>query len=65
MTIAVDEGDGASEDGMDYLASLFQNADYKQIMQVSEMLKFSHNIGLLLSRLLQMPLFHVFLLYCF
>ena len=36
MTVGTEEGDtaSASEDGMDYLASLFQNADYKQIMQV-------------------------------
>ena len=33
MTVAAEE-DGVSEDGLDYLASLFQNADYKQIMQV-------------------------------
>ena len=33
MTVAAEE-DGVSEDGLDYLASLFQNADYKQIMHV-------------------------------
>ena len=41
MTVATEEGDtaSASEDGMDYLASLFQNADYKQIMQVNSRVK--------------------------
>ena len=34
MTVQ-EAGDGGSEDGLDYLASLFQNADYTRIMQVN------------------------------
>ena len=34
MTVT-EECDNASEDALDYLASLFQNADYKQIMKVN------------------------------
>lgn len=45
MTVGTEEGDtaSASEDGMDYLASLFQNADYKQIMQVNLRVKSPKN----------------------
>ena len=45
MTVGTEEGDtaSASEDGMDYLASLFQNADYKQIMQVNFWVKSPKN----------------------
>ena len=47
MTVGAEEVDGASEDGMDYLASLFQNADYKQIMLVGGMIVFLDLIKLI------------------